>query len=59
MLFKMAGSLSIANELFNLVLDYNYVTEVPHIPLRDVLPQSVFPRTPLAKDYWLDMRHTY
>ena len=50
---------NIDQELLNSISSYNYISEVIHLAVRDVLPQQVYKLTGLGKNYWLDTRRCY
>ena len=56
---KMAAGITIASELLEMISTHSYTSKVEHIPVREVLPQKVYPQTPLSDIYWLDTRHCY
>ena len=50
---------SMSNELWDLILPYNYTMSVLHLTVCDVMPQKYFVNQELSRTHWLDVRNCY
>ena len=55
----MASSKSMAAELFQMLLPYNFSRNIAHLLVKDVFAQKLFPLTELSENYWMDTRKCY
>ena len=56
---KMAADNKIARELLNMVSPYNYISSIALLSQNDIMQQTLFHKTSLSEEYWLDTRHCY
>ena len=56
---KMAADNKIARELLNVVSPYNYISSITLLSRNDIMQQTLFHKTSLSEEYWLDTRHCY
>ena len=55
----MAADNKIARELLNVVSPYNYISSIALLSQNDIMQQTLFHKTSLSEEYWLDTRHCF